>query len=64
MYNHPVAPGKWSLFASATVASFRWVRYDLAGSAWIPLSPNEMLKVDELDPALQFPETVTVFPTA
>jgi len=64
MYNHPVAPGKWSLFASATVASFRWVRYELAGSAWIPLSPNEMLKVDELDPALQFPETVTVFPTA
>jgi len=64
MYNHPSFPGKWVLFAASTVVSFRWVRYELAGSAWLPLSANQMLKVDELDPALQFPETVTVFPVA
>jgi len=62
IFNHPSFPGVWSLFAATTVVSFRWARYQIGAGAFAPLGANVLSLQEELDPALQFPSTVTITP--
>jgi len=63
MLNHPSFPGGWSLFAAATPVAFRWVRYFVLADDFLLNAPNILPRVEELDPALQFPAAVTIVPS-